>query len=208
MGGGIKTAEFISGRYADILSNLYMGYACLWFYEQNKHVKGLDKVLELAMADCCKEIQEAFFGLFSNFPVPLMGPVMRAFTFPRGREYHDASDKLRRSVATMITTPSEVRALLTDGVFVSKNPEDRVNQIARALPLAYQADLYLAACRKEKRQPTAAEKEVIDQAEALREQIIQVDVFQMLAGKDHRAEHMKPTWKVEPVEGSKAEAAH
>ena len=208
MGGGIKTAEFISGRYADILSNLYMGYACLWFYEQNKHVKGIDKVLELAMADICKATQEAFFGLFSNFPIPLMGPVMRVFTFPRGREYHDASDKLRRQVSNLITTPTEVRALLTDNVFVSKNPNDRINQIVRALPLAHQADLFLAACRKEKRQPTAAEKEVIDQAEALREQIIQVDVFPMLAGKDHRAEHMKPTWKVEPVQGSKAEAAH
>jgi hypothetical protein len=134
--------------------------------------------------------------------------VMRVFTFPRGREYHDASDKLRRQVSNLITTPTEVRALLTDNVFVSKNPNDRINQIVRALPLAHQADLYLAACRKEKRQPTAAEKEVIDQAEALREQIIQVDVFPMLAGKDHRAEHMKPTWKVEPVQGSKAEAAH
>ncbi len=38
MGGGLKTAEFLSGRYADILSNLYMGYACLWYYQKNKQV--------------------------------------------------------------------------------------------------------------------------------------------------------------------------
>merc|ERR1712216_404700 len=105
MGGGIKTAEFISGRYADVLSNLYMGYACLWYYQKHKDVKGLDKVLDLAMNDHCHKIQEALIGLSSNFPVPLMGPVMRAFTFPRGREYHKSSDKLRRQVSQLITTP-------------------------------------------------------------------------------------------------------
>jgi alkylation response protein AidB-like acyl-CoA dehydrogenase len=148
MGGGIKTAEFISGRYADILSNLYMGYACLWHYQKNKHVKGLDKVLDLAMNDHCHKIQEAILGLSSNFPVPLMGPVMRAFTFPRGREYQAPSDKLRRQVSQLITKPTEVRALLTQNVFVSKNENDRVNQISRAVSLAVEADGYLAACRK------------------------------------------------------------
>mmetsp|Transcript_55721 Transcript_55721/g.132983 ORF Transcript_55721/g.132983 Transcript_55721/m.132983 type:complete len:766 (+) Transcript_55721:102-2399(+) len=208
MGGGIKTAEFISGRYADILSNLYMGYACLWFYERNKHVKGLDKVLDAAMADVCKNTQEAFFGLFANFPIPLMGPVMRVCTFPRGREYHNTTDKLRRQVSNLVTTPTEVRALLTEGCFVSKDPQDRINQIVRAMPLACQADEYLAACRKEKRQPTDAEQAVINQAEELRELIIQVDVFDTLAGKNHRGEDMKATWSVEPFEGSKALAAH
>ena len=33
MGGKIKTAEYISGRYADILSDIYMSYACLWYYK-------------------------------------------------------------------------------------------------------------------------------------------------------------------------------
>jgi hypothetical protein len=36
MGGKIKTVEYISGRYADILSDIYMSYACLWYYIQNK----------------------------------------------------------------------------------------------------------------------------------------------------------------------------
>ena len=176
MGGGIKTAEFLSGRYADILSNLYMGYSCLWYYEKNKHVQGLDKVLDMAMADHCFKIQEAIFGISSNFPIPLMGPVMRAFTFPRGREYTEASDKMRRAVSQSITNPSEVRALLSQNVFVSKDEKDRVNQISRAVSLACEADGYLAACRRAKRQPTAEEQKVIDEAEVLRELIIQVSL--------------------------------
>jgi acyl-CoA dehydrogenase len=210
MGGGIKTAEFISGRYADVLSNLYMGYACLWYYKKNQHVAGLDKVLDLAMADHCHKIQEAIMGLGRNFPVPLMGPVMQAFTFPRGREYSQGSDKLKRQVSQLITKPSEVRALLTKNVFVSKNENDRVNQISRAVSLAVEADGYLAACRKAKRQPTAEEQKVIDAAEDLREKIIQVDAFATLGSSDHKGEWMKATWKVEAVKGASAgqSAAH
>jgi hypothetical protein len=33
-------------------------------------------------------------------------------TFPRGREYTQPSDKMRRSVSQLITTPTEVRALI------------------------------------------------------------------------------------------------
>ena len=208
MGGGIKTAEFISGRYADVLSNLYMGYACLWYYEKHKHVQGLDKVLDLAMADHCHKIQEALMGISSNFPIPLMGPVMRAATFPRGREYHKSSDKLTRQVSQLITTPTEVRALLTQNVFVSKDENDRVNQISRAISLACEADGYLAACRKQKRQPTAEEAKVIGEAEELREKIIQVDAFDTLNGQNHKGEWMKATWTVDKIEAESQSATH
>ena len=191
-------------RYADVLSNLYMGYACLWYYEKHKHVKGLDKVVELAMADHCHRIQEALMGISSNFPVPLLGPIMRACTFPRGREYHKPSDKLRRQVSQLITTPTEVRALLVQNVFVSKDQGDRVNQISRAISLACEADGYLAACRKAKRQPTAGEQAVIDQAEELRESIIQVDAFETLGATNHKGEWMKATWSVDDARSQSA----
>jgi len=201
LGGGLKTAEYISGRYADVLSNLYMGYAALWYYQNNKNVKDLDKVLDLAMADVCHNIQEALFGIYQNFPVPLLGPVMKAATFPRGREYQPAQDKLKRQVSELISTPTEVRALLTENVFVSKDPKDRVNQIARCVPLAVEADKIMSACRKAKRTPMAEEQATIDAAEELREQIIQVDAFDVLAEKEHNTSSMQPTWTVQRVEG-------
>jgi acyl-CoA dehydrogenase len=34
MGGKLKSAEFISGRFADIISSLYLGYATLWHYQK------------------------------------------------------------------------------------------------------------------------------------------------------------------------------
>ena len=46
-------------------------------------------------------------------------------------------------------------------------------QIARALPVAIEADAVLRVLRKEKREPTADEAALIDRAEAMRETIIQ-----------------------------------
>jgi len=209
LGGGLKTAEFLSGRYADVLSNLYMAHSCLWYYQKHKHVAGLDKVLDMAMADHCYKIQEAIMGLSSNFPVPLLGPVMRAVTFPRGREYKQPSDKMKRTVSQLITTPTEVRALLSQNVFVSKQESDRVNQISRAVSLACEADGYLSACRRAKRAPTPEEQKVIDEAEALREEIIQVDAFETLAGNNHKAEWMRATWTADPIsETAQQSASH
>jgi len=111
-------------------------------------------------------------------------------------------------VSQLITKPSEVRALLTQNVFVSKNENDRVNQISRAVSLAVEADGYLAACRKAKRQPTTEEQKVIDEAEALREKIIQVDAFPTIGTTDHKGEWMKATWSVEKVEGAGQSAGH
>jgi acyl-CoA dehydrogenase len=206
MGGGIKTAEFVSGRFADILSNLYLGWACLFFYSKNKNVKGIDKVLDMAMTRIRHDAQEAFFGVFSNFPIPLIGPAMRVLSFPRGREYFPPTDKQRAAVSDLITMPTEVRTLLTQDVFVSKNPKDRVAMIARAMPICYEADKIMSACRKEKRSPTAAEQAKIDEAEALREEIIQVDSFPII-GKEHNTEWMKPSWGVGGTVGLSVEKA-
>ena len=92
-------------------------------------------------------------------------------------------------------------------MFVSKKESDRVNQISRAVSLACEADGYLAACRRAKRSPTAEEKKVIDEAEALREQIIQVDAFETLAGNNHRGEWMRATWSATPISNAAKQSA-
>eukprot|EP00281_Chroomonas_sp_CCMP1168_P016748 CAMPEP_0206216182 /NCGR_PEP_ID=MMETSP0047_2-20121206/2586_1 /ASSEMBLY_ACC=CAM_ASM_000192 /TAXON_ID=195065 /ORGANISM="Chroomonas mesostigmatica_cf, Strain CCMP1168" /LENGTH=772 /DNA_ID=CAMNT_0053638515 /DNA_START=39 /DNA_END=2357 /DNA_ORIENTATION=+ len=197
MGGAIKMAEFISGRFADVLGNLYLGYACLWYAKHNQHVQGIDKFVDYALTKIEYDIQEAFMGIFSNFPIPLMGPVMRVATFPRGREYSAPSDKMRAAVSDGITTPGPMRDLLCENVFVSKNPKDRINMIMKAAPMCYEADQIMSACRKEKRSPTPPEQAKIDAAEAMREEIIQVDSFPMLGGKEHNTAWMKATWAAE-----------
>jgi acyl-CoA dehydrogenase len=186
LGGKLKFAEMISGRFADAFSSLYLGYSCLWFYQQNKHVQGIDDVFDYAMTTLCHEAQTALIGIQENFPVRGMGILMKGLTFPFGEAYDGPSDAQMRKVAELISTDTGIRHLFEENMFVSKkNPKDRVALIHATLPKAVKADVILAKLRKEKRQATVEEQKLIDEVEAARNEIIQVDAFTGLGKEKH-----------------------
>uniref|UniRef100_A0A7S1TSJ0 Acyl-coenzyme A dehydrogenase n=1 Tax=Phaeomonas parva TaxID=124430 RepID=A0A7S1TSJ0_9STRA len=194
MGGKIKFAEALSGRYADVLSNLYLGYATLWYHAQHKDVEGIDKVLNFAMANITKDTEDAFFGIFENFPMTPFGLFMRGVCFPFGRTYSAPSDEEMKAVAQLVSTNSAFRDLMTENTFIHGDAaQDRVALLHATLPKAVEADKILKALRKEKRKATTAEQALIDEVEAAREEIIQVDSFERLGSEINEA----AGWKAE-----------
>ncbi|RHY36752.1 hypothetical protein DYB38_004131 [Aphanomyces astaci] len=184
LGGKLKFKEMISGRFADAFSSLYLGYASLWFYKQHHDTTdGLDVVFDYALTTLCYDAQEALIGISSNFPIPGIGPVMKGVAFPFGRAYAKPTDAQVAAVAELVSSDSGVRDLFATSMFISKDPTDRIAQIHHALPKAIQADKMLAAIRKEKRSATADEQKLIDQVQALRDAIIQVDAFDALGAE-------------------------
>jgi acyl-CoA dehydrogenase len=135
MGGKIKTAEYISGRYADILADIYMSYACLWFYKKNKDVKDIDKLLEYSICDYSKNIETNMNKIFDNFPIYLMGRLMKYTTYYFGNYYNYNNDKIITKVSNIITKPTEMRNLLTDNLFISKDVNNRLSQIGKGIEL-------------------------------------------------------------------------
>ena len=184
LGGRLKFEEMLSGRFADSLGTLYLGYACLWYYNQNKNVEGIDEVFELAMESILKENQTALHGVQANFPIAGIGEIMGAVCFPTGKDvYKGPTDKMVQNAAKLISTPSGIRELLSEGIFISDSADDRIRQLNDALPLAVEADKVQAAARKAKRALTAEEQELVDRVAALANEIVQVDVFDKL-GKE------------------------
>jgi acyl-CoA dehydrogenase len=181
LGGKLKVAECLSGRYADVLSEIYMGYSMLWFRRKND-CKDIDIVLEYAMDSCLHRIENAFYGIISNFPIRPVAWAIRAVAFPTGRCYEAPNDALMKKTSQLITTNTEVRSLLTNTVFVSQlDKTDRVREIETAFPICIEADKILSVMRKSKRkEPTEQERQVLERAEELRERIIQVDAFEQL----------------------------
>ena len=99
-------------------------------------------------------------------------------TFPTGRCYPKPSDKLIQKASQTITLDTAVRKQFEQDLFISQNVTDnRTSLIVQTLPKAIAADAILTKLRKEKRQPTAEEQKVIDEAEAAREEIIQVSLY-------------------------------
>jgi acyl-CoA dehydrogenase len=188
LGGSIKFAEFLSGRYADILSNIYLGYAVLWHYKKFP-VENTDAVVEYAMQTLLYESQEALYDISRNFPAPGLGPALRMLTFPFGKCYDKPDDKLIRKVSNAITTDTPLRKQLSTNLYLSEDANDRVKLIHATLPKAVEADKIYLKLRKEKRSPTVSEQTLLDEVEAAREVIIQVDSFNRLGQEEHSGDN-------------------
>jgi hypothetical protein len=57
----------LSGRFADAFGTLYLGYACLWYYKQNKHIDGIESVVEIALENLLLQNQNALRGCPYSF---------------------------------------------------------------------------------------------------------------------------------------------
>lgn len=184
LGGRLKFEELLMGRLADALGSIFLGYAVLHHYHRNRGVAGLEALTEHAMLRLETEAQNALKSASDNFPGPLGTPVsaiMKLGCFPLGnltRPYSDPSDTLTKEVSRLLTTPSELRSFFEKGCYIA--PEGQVHQMSdliRALPVCVQADQIASVLRREKRQPTEEESDIIARADALRDVLIQVDVF-------------------------------
>lgn len=183
LGGRLKFEEMLSGRFADAFGTLYLGYACLWYYEQNKKVEGIDKVFELAMESLLQQNQKALKGLSENFPIPVIGPLMSAICFPFGTPYSGPDDKMTKAASDLISTTSGIRNLLSEGIFISSDPKDRVRMLNDILPQAMAADKAVAAAKKAKRALTTEEAALVEKVTKIVNEIVQVDVFDKIGSE-------------------------
>ena len=55
------------------------------------------------------DIENAFFGIFDNFPIAILSLAMRGVAFPTGRCYKPPSDSLAQEVAQLVSTDTAVR---------------------------------------------------------------------------------------------------
>eukprot|EP00525_Craspedostauros_australis_P013553 CAMPEP_0198123318 /NCGR_PEP_ID=MMETSP1442-20131203/37207_1 /TAXON_ID= /ORGANISM="Craspedostauros australis, Strain CCMP3328" /LENGTH=809 /DNA_ID=CAMNT_0043782511 /DNA_START=152 /DNA_END=2581 /DNA_ORIENTATION=+ len=199
LGGRLKFEELLMGRLSDALGAVFLGYATLHHYSRHRGVEGLEVLTEHAMLRLEKEAQDALKEASDNFPGPLgmlASTVMKLGCFPMGglsRPYRAPSDGITKEVSRLLTTPSELRDMFTDGVYMAKEGEmHQVSDLIRALPVCIEADRIASSLRRQKRQPTAEETDLIAQADALRDVLIQVNVFDHLTDAEGQEGYVRP----------------
>jgi len=199
LGGRLKFEELLMGRLADAMGAIFLGYSTLHHFSRNRGVEGLEAITEHAMLRLEKEAQDALKEASDNFPGPLGGlasVVMKMGCFPLGsitRPYKAPNDHLTKEVSRLLTTPSGLRDLFVENVYVA--PEDHVHQpsdLIRALPICVEADKIASSLRREKREPTPEETDKIAKAEALRDVLIQVDAFDHLTDAEGQEGYVRP----------------
>ena len=121
LGGKIKMAEMLSGRYADVFSNLFHGYALLW----KNHDKIQDeKLLAYCLDSLLYEMQESLDQIYKNYPDKTLGFLVKTVTFPFGKSYSLPTDDTRRYVADLVTKESVIRDEFMKGIYI---PDDKEN---------------------------------------------------------------------------------
>lgn len=197
MGGDLKRKEKISARFADILSNLYLGSTVLKHYANQGYQRDDLPLVQWNCDDILFRMQQAFHGLFCNFPNRPLAWCLRRVMFPFGMRYRPPSDDLGGQVAEILLSPSETRDRLTSMMFLPTDESESLARLEQTLVIMVEAEPVERKLRRWIREHaqhdidpetrlqegiaskiiTEQEAELLRQAHRQQWQVIQVDDF-------------------------------
>ncbi|MBT4761575.1 MAG: acyl-CoA dehydrogenase [Bdellovibrionaceae bacterium] len=200
LGGKLKFMEKMTGRFADILSWLYIATSVLKRYEEEGRKKEDLPFVDYSMLVAFQNIQRAFDEIFANFNVPLIGLFFKGpikMWSRLNRIDGDIKDSLTHKLCVLGMTNMDLRNRYTDLIFVPKSKEDGLGRMEHAYKMVMEAEAITKKIRKavraktlprkkihmlidlalEKGVITAAEQAQLKESEDLRSDYIQVDDF-------------------------------
>jgi len=133
LGGDLKRKQRLSGRMADILSDLYLLSAVLKRYEDEGRVREDAPLIDAIAKDHLFAIEQSFAAVFANFPNPFLSWLMGVLVFPLGRHQRPASDRETYRFARSVMRPGAFRDRLTIGTYVTMDPKDVTGVLEDAL---------------------------------------------------------------------------
>lgn len=141
-GGDLKRKEKVTGRFADILSWMYIGVATLRRYDAEGRLPEQRPFMHWSMQYSLYRIQEAFEGLFANFDAPVIkwvfkGPLSVLLKMNPIGSY--PSDELGHKVVSEVHKLGTMREALTEGMFLDRSMENPVGRYELALDKIVQA---------------------------------------------------------------------
>jgi acyl-CoA dehydrogenase len=212
LGGALKRRERISARLGDVLSMLYLASAALKRFEDEGRQESDVPLLRWSLEDALARAAEALDAAFANFPVPLVGPLLRLAIFPLGRRFAPPADALGHEVARLLIAPSAARDRLTAGMHTPKAESDPIAILEAALDAAIRAEAVEAKIRAAQKSGAlggktpdelaqsalaakiigADEHSLLKRAAALRDEVIRVDHFPQDLGRSEATRPAQP----------------
>ena len=135
LAGDLKRKEMLSGRLADIHAHLFISTAILKFYEAGQKTEAEQLHAKLAVQKAFLNIQEAFWGLFENFPAKLPAAFVKWICFPLGRVISKPDDELKQQVAELMMQEHPFREQLKHHVFYSTKADDVTGRLEHAFQI-------------------------------------------------------------------------
>jgi len=133
LGAQLKRKEKVSGRLADILSELYISSCVLkHFQDQGAHPQDYP-LLQWSCENSLHKIQQSISGLLQNYPIKPIGWLLKKVIFPYGSHFSPASDELGSQVASLLMEPCPSRYRLTMDIHIPHNTNDPLGRLESAL---------------------------------------------------------------------------
>lgn len=193
LGGDLKRKEMLTGRYADVLSWMYILTATLRRYEADGRKKEDLAYVHYAFAYGLNQIQQAALGICSNLPA-LKPWKCLVKLFPFGQA---PSDSLSTEIATLMQRDSEQRDRMTADIYLSADSDDNLGRLDQAFKAVQKTEVLAVKIKKAIRAKTlkkgsllsildeavkqgvlsSAEAKQVTDAEAKRYDAILVDEF-------------------------------
>jgi acyl-CoA dehydrogenase len=208
LGGALKRRERISARLGDVLSMLYLASAVLKRFEDEGRQEADLPLVHWSLQDALARAADALHGALANFPVPVVGALLRLAIFPLGRRFAPPSDALGHRVASLLIAPSATRDRLSAGIHLPRAESDPLSCLEAALEAAIKAEAVEAKIRaaqksgaigEESEDPAQSafaaklisgeELSLLKRAAQLRDEVIRVDDFPQDLG---RSEAIRP----------------
>jgi len=197
LGGSLKRREKISGRLADALAYMYLASCALKRYHDGGKTTANYNLVRWCADHCLYRVQEALLGVIESLPMRAAAFLLSWTIFPLGARFRPPSDKLGASVARDILEDREARINLTEDIFVPPPGEVGLGALEAALDKAVRAIPIETKLRDAVRAGTldrapgymldemgleagvisAEEYQLLQDAEAARNEIVAVDAF-------------------------------
>lgn len=133
LGGTLKRKEMLSGRLADVLSQLYIASTCLKRYYDQGQPSGDIPLVQWSCEQALYEAQQAMSGLLRNYPVKPVAFLLRRMIYPFGLTARLPSDSLCRQVADILLSPSDSRDRLSNGIYLTSETDQPIGRYDDAL---------------------------------------------------------------------------
>ena len=174
MGASLKRRESVSGRFGDVLAQMYLITATLKRYEIEGSKESDALFLEVAVEDAFGKIDLAFRGILKNLVPGVLGIPFRMLGYytrlnPMGKTIKDES---LHHVAKALCEDDSVRERICENIYMG----DRPMQLLEATHKMQEVKQLLDKEKREERL-TEGEKRQLKEARALQHEIITVDAF-------------------------------
>ena len=167
LGGSLKRKERLSGRFADVLSNLYLCSCVLKHHQDQGSPEDDLPLLHWACQQTLHRAQQSLLAVFHVLPVRPLALLLRAILFPGGKPYSPPADHLIHQTAALLQKHSPARDRLTHGIYINQEPEDATGRIEVAFQAVLDAapvEAKIHAAQKQKQLEKGAILGVLDVA--------------------------------------------